>query len=61
MSKPYNLICIDEVIYWFDILQDNSLDNISKVTGIQRMKVKQILDDRFSRKVIQKSTNHANN
>ncbi len=47
MSKPYDAIVIDEVIYWFDLLQDNSIDNIAKTTGIERDKVRKVLDARF--------------
>lgn len=43
MSKQYNKIVIDEVLYWFDILQENTIDNISDITGIHRNKVGEIL------------------
>lgn len=44
MSRQYNRIVIDEVMYWFDILQNNTIDNISEKTGIKRDKVRKILD-----------------
>ena len=49
MSKPYNPIVIDEVMYWFDILQDNSFNNIHKVSGIEINKIQDVLDNRFNK------------
>lgn len=48
MSKQYNPICKDEVLYWFDVLQYNTIDNISSITNIGRDKVREILDHRFN-------------
>lgn len=48
MPKPYSDICSDEVRYWFDVLQDNSIDNISDVTSIHRNKVQQLLSEQFN-------------
>lgn len=47
MSKPYDPIVIDEVMYWFDVLQDNSIDNISKVSGVERDKVRKVIDAHY--------------
>ena len=47
MSKQYHPIATDEVNYWFDVLQDNSLGNITKITGIKKDKVSKILNERF--------------
>jgi len=53
MSKQYDPIVVDEVMYWFHVLQDNSIDNISDTTEIERDKVRKILDERFD-KVIER-------
>ncbi len=53
MSKQYDPIVVDEVLFWFDVLQDNSIDNISATTEIERDKVRKILDERFD-KVIER-------
>ena len=47
MSKKYNDIVHDEVMYWFDLLQENSIENISKITGIHYDKIRKILDSRY--------------
>lgn len=49
MPKQYDPIVLDEVMYWFDILQNNSLDGISEVSGIDRNKVQQVLDAKFDK------------
>lgn len=43
----YPEITKDEVMYWFDMLQNNSIRNISTVTGIHKDKVRKIIDNRF--------------
>jgi len=48
MSKQYNTIVIDEVLYWFNILQNNSIDNISNICGVERDKVRKVLDEKFN-------------
>lgn len=47
MSQQYNPIVNDEILYWFDVLQDNSLNNISNITGIHRDKVRKVLTFRL--------------
>ena len=47
MCKQYDDIVIDEVMYWFDVLQDNSLRNIANTMGIERDKVRKVLDAHF--------------
>ena len=47
MSKRYNDIVHDEVLFWFDILEDNSLRSISEVTGIHMDKVRKIINQRY--------------
>lgn len=49
MSKQYDPIVVDEVLYWFDVLQDNSIDNISKHTKIERDKVRKVIDERYEK------------
>lgn len=46
--QTYHPITTDEVLYNFDTLQDNSIDNIANVTGFHRNKVREILDLRFN-------------
>lgn len=60
-AVKYQDIHHDEVNYWYDILQNNTIDNISSITKIGRDKVRQILDNRFNKKVTQCIINHANN
>jgi len=48
MSQQYNPIVIDEVMYWFDILENKSIDNIAAQCGVQRDKVRKVLDDKFA-------------
>lgn len=52
MGLRYDDIVVDEVNYWFDVLQDNSLDNISNTTGVHPDKVRKILDIRFNSNLI---------
>ena len=47
MSQKYHAIVHDEVLYWFDILQNNTIDNISKITKVHRDKVRKILDEKY--------------
>lgn len=47
IRQQYHPITKDEVNYWFDILQDKSIYNIAKITGIKKTKVSEILDERF--------------
>lgn len=35
-NMKYSDIHIEEIKYWFDVLQDNTIDNIAKVTGFGR-------------------------
>ena len=48
MSQKYNSIVHDEVLYWFDLLHNNTIDNISKITKVERDKVRKILDKKYS-------------
>ena len=34
-------------MYWFDVLQNNSLKNISEITGIHKDKVRKVLDSKL--------------
>jgi len=52
MPKPYNPIVNDEVLYWFDVLENNSIDNISNITDIHRDKVRKILEEKYSEKKV---------
>lgn len=52
MPKQYNPIVKDEVLYWFDVLQDNSISNISSITEIQPDKVRKVLEERYNSSVI---------
>tara|TARA_Y100000815_G_scaffold274918_1_gene310636 strand:+ start:9408 stop:9563 length:156 start_codon:yes stop_codon:yes gene_type:complete len=47
MADRYHPITTDIVLYWFDVLQDNSLKNISKITGIHKDKVRKVLDNKL--------------
>lgn len=38
----------DEVMYWFDILQDNTASNISKITGFDINYVHKVLNKYFN-------------
>lgn len=46
-AVKYPEITKDEVNYWFDVLEDNSLTGIQKVTGIHKDKISKILNERF--------------
>jgi hypothetical protein len=46
MADRYNDISKDEIMYWFDVLQNNSLNNISEITGIHKDKVRKVLDNK---------------
>lgn len=59
MPKRYNPIAQDEVMYWFDILQDNSINNICSITGIRRDKIRKIIHKKYNRKhKMEKKFNH---
>lgn len=47
MPQQYNPIVTDEVLYWFDVLQDNSINNIAMVSSVDRNKVREILHNKF--------------
>lgn len=48
MGKRYHNIVTDEVLYWFDVLQDKSIKSISEASGIDKNKVRKILDLKYS-------------
>ena len=49
-DKDLYPISKDEVMYWFDILQNNSVKNIAKITGIGRERVRRYITERYQSK-----------
>ena len=47
MEDRYHDIIKDEIMYWFDVLQNNSLNNISEITGIHKDKVRKVLNNKL--------------
>ncbi len=47
----YSWIHREEVLYWHDILQNNSNVNISNESGIHLSQVNRILDKRYNKKL----------
>lgn len=50
MNIKYPTIVEDEIMYWFDILQDNRGTLISEITGIPLGKVDNVLSDKWYEK-----------
>ena len=48
-NKKYHDAVKDEVLFYFDILNDNSLINISRFTGIEMDKVRKCIDERYNK------------
>lgn len=46
-NRKYHKAIKDEVLFYFDILSDNSLDNIASIMDIDRDKVRKILNERY--------------
>jgi len=49
-DKDMYPVAKDEALYWFDVLQNNSVNNIAKVTGIGRERVRRYITERHHSK-----------
>lgn len=47
-AKPLTIDQVDEVLYLFDILQDNSVPNLIKETGFTITQINNVLESKWN-------------